>query len=413
MPSGKPAAGPGGAGSFPAPALDARKHRFLVLDGIRGLAIIGVLLTHGSYIIGNRLAYRLFGVGWCGVDLFFVLSGFLITGILIDTKTAVNRASSFYARRILRIFPIYYLTVGVVLILQTRWAWLATAAEMQSWLDRLSYLFYFKDIVPLWHQGNLHETLLSHFWSLAVEEQFYFVWPLIVWHLPAKKVYKLCGISLCFALALRIVLGARFGYTTWMLFFPLTRADGLFAGSALAALLACGYRPSRRILAGLTVGCFLAFLLVALTGYHQFFWGGPYMSTIGFSGLAIGFAVLIAYCLQAGDAPLPRALQAGWLRAFGRYSYGIYVFHLPIFHLADHLAKEHLSVTFPLKGLYSFTYLGLVIAASYGVAWLSFNYFEQSFLRLKTSFEPVFSREPKSLARGPEDFPTGLPSTTY
>lgn len=369
---------------------DVKRHRFLVLDGIRGLAIIGVLLTHGSSMIDNRLAGRLFQIGWSGVDLFFVLSGFLITGILIDTKAAVNRGHSFYARRVLRIFPIYYLTVAVVLIAQTRWAWLATTADMPSLLDRLSYVFYFKDLVPFWQHGSSHQTLLSHFWSLSVEEQFYFVWPLLVWHLPTKTIYKLCGVALCFTLALRIVTGPYFGYTTWMLFSPFTRSDGLFAGSALAALLASGYRPSKKLLIGLTAAGSLALVVVGLTGHEQFYYGGPYMGTIGLSSLAILFAVLIAYCLEFGHAPLPRALQAGWLRAFGRYSYGLYVFHLPVYYLVDHLAKDQWSITIPQTGFYSFLHLGVLIGISYAVAWLSFNYFEQPFLRLKRRFEPVF-----------------------
>jgi peptidoglycan/LPS O-acetylase OafA/YrhL len=370
---------------------EKKRHRFLVLDGIRGLAIIGVLLTHASSTIQNKLAARLFQVGWSGVDLFFVLSGFLITGILIDTKLAVNRGRSFYARRILRIFPIYYLTLGIVLIAQARWAWIATAADMPSLLDRLSYVFYFKDLSSLWTHGKASQTMLGHFWSLAVEEQFYFVWPLLVWRLSTKAVYKLCGIALVCTLALRIIAGAYFGYGVWIQFFPLTRADGLFAGSALAALLASHYRPSKKLLAGFTVASGLGLVVVALTGYRQFFYSGPYMATIGFSSLAILFTVLIAYCLEFGDGTLPQALQAGWLRAFGRYSYGLYVFHLPVYYAFDHVAKDILAIEFPLRTGYSFLYVGLEIATSYGIAWISFNFFEERFLRLKRYFDPAFA----------------------
>ena len=366
------------------------RHRFLVLDGVRGLAIIGVLLTHGSYLVKGKMVARLFEVGWTGVDLFFVLSGFLITGILIDTNLAVNKGTSFYARRILRIFPIYYLTLGLVLIARTQSAWVANVAAMPTLLDRLSYVFYFKNLAPLWHHGHASQTLLAHFWSLAVEEQFYFVWPLVVWRLSTKAVYKLCGIALCFTLTLRFVAGTHFGFGSWIDFFPLTRADGLFVGSALAALLASNHRFSRRLLAGIALPCVLALGLVALTGYHQFFYGGPYMYTIGYSSIAILFGVLIAYCLEFNNAGLSRVLQVKWLRSFGRYSYGLYVFHLPIYFLCDHIAKDMLSIKFPLRSAYSFLYLGLLIAISYSIAWVSFNFFELRFLRLKRHFEPVF-----------------------
>jgi peptidoglycan/LPS O-acetylase OafA/YrhL len=387
-----------------------KRQHYQVLDGIRGVAIIGVLLTHGAYLIENHLAARLFQVGWAGVDLFFVLSGFLITGILINTKAAVNRGTSFYARRILRIFPIYYLTLGVVLVAQTQWHWLASVADMPSLLDRLSYVFYFKNIAPLWNHGDAHQTLLAHFWSLAVEEQFYFVWPLVVWHLPTKTVYKLCGVALCLTLAVRVFAGGHFGYGAWLQFSPLTRADGLFAGSGLAAMLASNYRPSKKLLACLTAACSLSFLVIALTGYRQFFYGGPFMSTIGYSSYAILFGVLIAYCLESGQATVPRLLQARWLRGFGRYSYGLYVFHLPIYFVCDHLAKEWFGMTQPLHGFRSFLYLGALIAIAYAIAWISYNAFEQQFLKLKRFFEPAFHDTVRSFE--PDLVAAGLESTT-
>ena len=370
--------------------VEKSRQRYLVLDGIRGVAIIGVLLTHGSYLIQSKVTARLFEVGWTGVDLFFVLSGFLITGILIDTRLAVNRGTSFYARRILRIFPIYYLVLALVLIAQTQSAWLAATADMPTLLDKLSYVFYFKNLAPLWHHGKASQTFLAHFWSLAVEEQFYFVWPLIVWHLSTKAVYKLCGIALCFTLALRVIAGRHFGFGPWMDFFPLTRADGLFVGAGLAALLACNYRFSKKLFAVIALPCVLALVVVGLTGYRQFYYGGPYMYTIGYSGIAILFGVLIGYCLEYNNAPLTQGLQAKWLRTFGRYSYGIYVFHLPIYFLGDHVAHDVLHMTLPPRGAYSFLYLGLLIAISFSVAWISFNLFEQRFLRLKHHFEPEF-----------------------
>jgi peptidoglycan/LPS O-acetylase OafA/YrhL len=372
------------------PEVHVGRQRFLVLDGIRGLAIIAVLLTHASNIFQNRLLSRLFELGWTGVDLFFVLSGFLITGILIDTKSAVNRASSFYARRTLRIFPIYYLTFLVVFLAQTQSTWIATAAAMPSWLDRLSYVFYFQDLAPFWRHGTAHQTMLAHFWSLSVEEQFYFVWPFIVWRIQSKTVYRLCGAALCLTLVLRLTAGAYFGFGPWIQFFPLTRGDGLFVGSALAAIFATHNRLSKKFMFGFALAGSLALLAVAVTDYRELFYGGPHMFTIGISGLAILFGVLIAYCLQSGAAPVARIFRMSWLRNFGRYSYGLYVFHLPIYFLFEHLLREHSALTFPLRPINSLIYLALIVSVTYGIAWVSFNYYEQRFLRLKRFFEPEF-----------------------
>jgi peptidoglycan/LPS O-acetylase OafA/YrhL len=361
----------------------------LSLDGVRGLAIIGVLLTHGSYVFTSGSHFL--AMGWTGVDLFFVLSGFLITGILIETKSARNRAESFYARRILRIFPIYYLTIFVVIIAQTQLPWLRAVAEMQTWPERLPYLFYFKNLVPLWQHGQAHQTLLSHFWSLAGEEQFYFLWPMLVWHLSSRAVYRICAGALCFTLVLRIILGAHFGYGAWIQFFPLTRSDGLFVGSGLAALLATGHRPTHKQLLIWGTVCFATLVgVAAIRGREELLYGGPLMSTIGFSALAILFGVLIAHCVQFHTNLLTRFFEAPWIRAFGRYSYGMYVYHLPVYYVAEHFAKEWFALQFPLPNRYAVLYLGLLIGVTYAVAWLSFRFFEQKFLRLKRRFEPVF-----------------------
>jgi peptidoglycan/LPS O-acetylase OafA/YrhL len=371
--------------------VEFKRPHYRVLDGIRGLAIIGVLLTHASYVFESRVVERLTELGWLGVDLFFVLSGFLITGILIDTKSAVNRALSFYARRMLRIFPIYYLTLAVVLVAQMHWGWIAACAEMPTLRTRLPYLFYYLNLKPLWNHGNAHQTLLGHFWSLAVEEQFYFVWPLVVWRLSTKAVYKLCGAALCVALAVRIVSGARFGFGTWMLFFPLTRADGLFVGSGIAALFASKYRPSKRLLAAAAAAAGFGLVTIAAGGHLQLLYGGPLMSTYGLTCVAVLFGAFIAYSLLFHGDALPKAVKARWLRTFGRYSYGMYVFHLPLYYLFDHLARTYLSLTFPLPGFQSLIYVGSLISVTYGVAWISYNVFEQRFLRLKGRFAPAFA----------------------
>ncbi len=373
------------------------RQRLLALDGIRGLAIIGVLCTHAASLFQNRPILHLFSFGWLGVDLFFALSGFLITGILIDTKAAENRAQSFYARRILRIFPIYYLTVSIVIIAQSHWDWLRSVAEMQTWKEQLPYLLYFYNMAPIWHGGKAHETLLAHFWSLAVEEQFYFIWPFIVWRLTTRSIYKVCAVALSGTVALRIVLGMHFGFGVWMSFFTLTRADGLFVGSALAALFATRQRLSPRLLWAFASPAFLVLVAVAILAPSQYSYGGSWMYSIGLPAAAILFGVLIAFSLQSQASALTRFFRTGWMRNFGRYSYGLYVFHLPIYFLVGYIAQTQLHIQFPLPTLYALGVLAVMVAVSYAVAWVSFNYFEKAFLRLKRHFEPVYAADKRTV----------------
>jgi len=144
------------------------------LDGVRGLAILAVMLTHISLqtIALNPMLRGLFALGWSGVDLFFVLSGFLITGILLDTHQCANYFRSFYARRVLRIFPLYFGFLTVALLV---FPYVVSPEFMPAPSHRWMYVCYVANWLPhaQWH-------VLTHFWSLCVEEQFYFIWPLVV-----------------------------------------------------------------------------------------------------------------------------------------------------------------------------------------------------------------------------------------
>jgi peptidoglycan/LPS O-acetylase OafA/YrhL len=160
------------------------------LDGVRGLAILAVMFHHFRFILepihrSQRWLLLLFDGGWCGVEIFFVLSGFLITGILLDTTNSPRFFKTFYARRFLRIFPLYFAYLGVVFLFLNRW-WLSHFgfnpwAHVQAW----QYLLYVENFkVPT----MFNDLFLGHLWSLAVEEQFYLVWPLVVAFLPRNLV---------------------------------------------------------------------------------------------------------------------------------------------------------------------------------------------------------------------------------
>lgn len=375
-----------------------RKH-VPVLDGIRGLAIIAVLMRHVAYVFVphgplTRWFLPVFQFGAWGVDLFFALSGFLITGILIDTKSAVNRASSFYGRRILRIFPVYYLTIAVVFVGEHLSPWIKTAANLQNLPDHLSYLFYFQNFIPMWHHGQYPESIIGPFWSLAIEEQFYLIWPMVVWRLAPRSIVKVCAGALCTTLMLRLILVPHFGDGMWLWALTPTRADGLFVGAALAAIFAMKGEFPKPLLAGMTTAGGLALGAVAVFVPARELWlTGRLMAVIGITGLALLCGALIVFCLQYTESPLAKFFQMGWLRSFGKYSYGMYVFHLSIYYGVQALLTTRFGVTYPLPTAYGLLYFFALLGVTYGLAWLSFNFFESWFLGFKRNFEPVCAKE--------------------
>ena len=383
-----------------APASGVRKRAFRkhepVLDGIRGLAIIAVLLTHGVWAFRDtgltKWIIRPLTFGWCGVDLFFVLSGFLITGILIETKQASNRASSFYMRRFLRIFPIYYLTLISVLVLSSYSGWLKSLLPFNSWTDRLGYFVYLQNWLPAIHGGINPTNILGHFWSLAVEEQFYLVWPWLVWAVPEKQFWKMCALGMICTFTLRVILVAMNGPHFWIDVLTPTRGEGLLVGSALASLAAHGRKLSPRLLTWMgSVGLVLLVFIAAVDRAE--FWNtdaGPYMYTIGVSALALFFGALVGSS-QYEIPVITQFLNAGWIRSFGKYSYGIYVYHVPVLFVLNYIAMTRLGLELPLRTRYAVVHFAAMIALSYGTAWVSFKLIEGPLLRMKRHFVPVLA----------------------
>jgi peptidoglycan/LPS O-acetylase OafA/YrhL len=372
------------------------------LDGIRGIAIALVLFHHfviysgmvrGHYL--DQYVLRLGHSSWIGVDLFFVLSGFLITGILYDAKASQHYFRDFYARRALRIFPLYFaFLAGSFLILPIFLAPAAgqalTTGQAWYWL----YLSNFDVALNGWRQP-LH---FGHFWSLAVEEQYYLVWPFVVY---AFGRGRLMGISLlCFAAAL----GLRFLLPMWLpplagyVLMP-TRMDA-FAAGALVALVMRGpgqLRSLGRWPVVLLIGS-AAFLLTLIYTDKKLSTVDPLMRTIGFSVSAVGFAALIAVVLSsAANSPLRRMFANRVLVLLGRYSYALYIFHQPILVL---MRDHELSVAIlpkaggsSIPGLMLFS--ALAFAASMGCAVLSWHLIETPFLRLKRRFGSPQAGQPE------------------
>jgi peptidoglycan/LPS O-acetylase OafA/YrhL len=356
------------------------------LDGIRGIAVILVMLFHFGY----------FAPGWSGVQLFFVLSGFLITAILLDGRGAPTGRSlgRFYWRRSLRILPVF---VALLLVLGLL-AWLT--GEPRDFGSDWPWLAGF-----LANFARLRETDLSpfyvHLWSLAVEEQFYLLWPFAILLLPMAGVRRLIIGMLLAGPVLRLLVFQHFvgegagpmlaGKAVYVL--PFTQFDAFAAGAALAVWpqICAGPVAARFVAcAGLT-----AMAGFAVTAWAHLYGSGAQLSALGFpmylvpangyiwgySLLNLLFVALLALGIREHRWTSPLGHPA--LVHVGRTSYGLYVYHLPLLAAADLWFASDLHT---LDGLSRFGFFIAWIAVVVLVAEISHRYLEKPFLRLKDRF---------------------------
>jgi peptidoglycan/LPS O-acetylase OafA/YrhL len=382
--------------------MDGRK--IPVLDGVRGLAILLVLAFHENVVTGDRVTtsfdwwfLRAAGVGWSGVDLFFVLSGFLITGILLDARGDPHYFRNFYARRTLRIFPLYYAVVFLSLVVIPNLpAGVVPAAKLQRFGsiegDGIWYWLYLSNFA-IARAGAWRHGILDVSWSLAIEEQFYLLWPTLVALLGRRRLAGACVALLVGAPLVRLWL------TLWevnpIAVYIVTpgRLDPLAVGALLAVAarepggLRALARPARWVFAG---------TFAALAAW--FVWRGgidglaPAVQIAGYSALAWLFGALLVLVLVApGDTLLHRVFASGFLRSFGKYSYALYLFHLPVrAALRDTVYGQD---QFPriLGSLVpgQILFYAISTALAFGLAMLSWALFEKRFLALKRHFEAV------------------------
>ena len=319
-PAPDPTARPAGASSPP------EKH-FAALDGLRGVAILLVLAEHYRVILRGegweRWVAAVCANGFLGVDLFFVLSGFLITRILVGTRDGEGYFRIFYARRAIRIFPLYYaFLAGMFLVvyptLSARWH-----AQLYRPGSALYYLGYLAN-----HRSYATEVDvgLVHLWSLSVEEQFYLVWPLLVYFTPRRWLIPLCGLG--FALAV----GCRAGMT-WAGFasdvtgkVTACRLDSLLIGAAVG-IVELNVAARARLMRWNPLAAGLALVpLVALLATGGFDRERDVFMIWGYSAVALFFATVVFWTVTAGDRNA--VLLSRPLRALGKYSYAIYLLHL-------------------------------------------------------------------------------------
>jgi peptidoglycan/LPS O-acetylase OafA/YrhL len=368
--------------------------QMLALDGVRGLAIL-LVLAHNLEVLAGRQTpvgqaiALLDGLGWVGVQLFFVLSGFLITGILLDTRESDNYYRAFLGRRVLRIFPLYYGTLIVAFVVLPLVGAPHPPADGQVWLWT-----YTVNWVEPFGYGNPE---FPHFWSLAVEEQFYLAWPLVVRALSPRRLVILClGLSVV-AFATRV--GMRLhGFGPQAVYeWTICRMDALALGAAVAAMLRLPH--AAKVVARWNQGTVWAAIGLGVAGF-LITRGDPRTTlmsqTIGYSILALTFAVFVCAAVIAeahGRGVIYHALTWRPLRALGIYSYGIYVFHMPIHRgIGLPLFRRWVPEDASVGAKISIVYFLAVSAITFAAAVASYHLVERRFLGLKRYFTPSRTR---------------------
>lgn len=366
--------------------LSSQDRRVPELDGLRGLAILIVVLVHYAYHEGTPgsplLVHirNLFSLGWTGVDLFFVLSGFLIGGILLDAKSSTNYFKTFYVRRFYRIIPIYYLWILSFLALVVFGGKLLEAHTHSGALPPLGFNFFkhflFLQNTFLSKQANLTNSWFGVTWSLAVEEQFYLAAPLLIKFLNAARLRILLILVIVLAPLLR-----TYFYLTEQ--GPLThaytlmpcRADSLALGM-LAVLL---WRDERfRAFLSAHRTHFFLFLVTLFAGMVVLWlWFpspfGGFTATVGLSWVGLFYVIVLLSALLNPSGLIARFTRLGPLRELGRVSYCVYLIHVAVAYMVFNLIAR----TTPY--LSDFKSLGITLlcaAITYLAAKLSWIFFE-------------------------------------
>jgi len=362
------------------------------LDGLRGLAILLVLICH--YFSGSehtRLSYwprhliSALNIGWSGVDLFFVLSGFLIGGILLDARSAPHYFRAFYLRRVHRILPIYYVWVvlyGAAVALGIAGLFRAPGIYSFSVHDFFQIPVQFLFLQNL--QFSLYPFALAWFavtWSLAVEEQFYLFAPPLIRFLPLRALVAVLGAATCLApLARYLCFRYWFPGTLAPMYLLPCRADALALGVLLAILwrnpAARAFLERHRLL----LPCAVLALFLGACGMLPWLIGDITLlhATMGYSWFAVFYGGLLLLVLSQPRTWLAGLMRWKILRALGAISYCVYLLHLTILLLA------HRLILHDAPQIYRFRQAGVTAfaaALTLAIALLSWRYFEKPLIR--------------------------------
>ncbi len=331
----------------------AQSPRVAQLDGLRAVAVTFVMAFH--FVPGvDRYA----PLGSIGVRLFFVLSGFLITGILLQSRSwpAGHALRIFYARRALRIFPLFYLVLALAAAIN-----IGAVRPTINW--HVSYLTNFY----LFERGSWHGSI-SHLWSLAVEEQFYLVWPIVILAAPARRLPAIIAATIVAAPITRLLAGGPMNSVL-----PTSCLDSLGAG----ALLALPAMRSSMMRAGLAAG--LPLLAVSLALRLAGFKGVPFEVALDL-GVSLLSAWIVGTAASGFTGFAGRCLSWRPVVALGTISYGVYLFHGFMPYVLGRYLAGFAELAWPLRA-------SLLALSTIAIASLSWRVFEKPLLALKPSLQ--------------------------
>lgn len=341
------------------------------LDGFRAIAAFAVIIAH--FFTLERLGGRswLFAIaqqGNSGVSLFFVLSGFVITRILLQAVHEPRYFINFYGRRTLRIFPLYYLALCGYVFLPWLLNWISTLPPLRESWYHFAYLQNVARTFNWVHQGP------GHYWSLAVEEHFYLIWPAVVYLCRGKHQEKLIWASIGFIVLASVLRWILFSRGLEINVFTFTRMDQLAMGCILAIAERNGWLQapgrSRHFLALMALG---VFSIAACSRLPEL----P-MNVLKHLAYGILYFGLIGFGITTSSGHLMnRLLNLNWMQFLGKISYGLYVWHVLVLMLFHHYCKAGNPV---------FDFL-LISAAVIALSAASYYWYEKKFLSLKRYFE--------------------------
>ena len=365
-----------------------RDHYIKAFDGLRGLAILAVMFHHYTfYIKPDNTLEKLFiyfsHLGTYGVDLFFVLSGFLITGILLDSKGTPHFFRNFYLRRILRIFPLYYTYLILTFLV------FPTVFKLYPTFENLWILFftYCSNFIIVktgqWMHSHLNPT-----WSLAIEEQFYIIWPFLVFFFNRNRFKKLCLLIICGAILCRFAMWST-GYNYISIYaFTLCRMDSLALGAYFATLIrepSYNSEHMNKYAKEITVILLCVFLFLFRGNLHR---ENFQVSVFGYLLVDLFMLQVLIFALYAPPGSYAQNFFSSKLLVFfGKYSYAIYIFHYPVREIVRRLFINLKVNEFLGTAIYS-QLAFYIVASTLSVltALVSWNLLEKHALKLKKHF---------------------------
>lgn len=350
------------------------------LDGIRGFAVAAVVFVHLSPMLEfsagksllNIALYHIFHVGWLGVDIFFVLSGFLITGIILKSRHKPNFWTVFYARRGFRILPAFFAVLAATVFVAHFFA--AEAKVSSSFI--LAAVFFMANWTIV---TSTESPLLSHLWSLAIEEQFYFLWPHAAKRLSNSTLLKF-ALSLAVACELLRIVLVVLHINAYVIYkITPTRTDGLSIGAALAIGIAL---PSahrfladywRRIAVSAATLLVIAFLVLR-AGLFEF---NPWSQVMAIPAVAVLTAMLI---FGAMESTLPAGLawffSLPFMTYLGRRSYALYLIHVPVLVIVEASRRNGRLHRLPPGGAVNSLLMILAVAVCLALTEISWKLIE-------------------------------------